>query len=113
MHEQLKLLLDGLLSHLRTKWTIRKTRMEMIHEEVRVVARHIVVHRGEKIVRGTTLQAIRTTTKEVGMAKEELLLTENCTQELMKPVIMLGAFVAKITLALVFRDHRSLIRKIR
>ena len=105
MHEQLKLLLDGLLSHLRTKWTIQKTRMEMIHEEVQVVARRIVVHQEEKI--GVTLQVIRTMTKEVDIAKEELLLTENCTRELMKPLTMLDAITAKINLSLVRKGLES------
>ena len=66
-----------------------------------MVVREVVVHRVEKMIRGKTLQAIRITTKEVGMANKELLHTDNCTQELMKPVIMLDAIVASITLALV------------
>ena len=82
----------------------------MKHVEDQVVARHIVVHREENI--GVTLQATLTTIREVDTAKGELLLTENYTRELLK-LIMLDVTAIKIILALVTKDHRSLIRRTR
>ena len=84
--------------------------MTMIHEEDPEVAQHIVTLRGESTE--AMPQATLTMTREVGMAKIELLLTERRVQEALE-LITPDVTAIRIIFILVTKDHRRLIRRTR